>query len=121
MKKKIKLPLSIFEIVSYSVLLLLGIWGVVYCILGFVCEFLSQSKSNLALRNIAMKNNTAGMGFLYQGFLIMGIAVVAAVIILLITAKKADREFEKNQRRAARLAKDNKVVDVQSSPVSENN
>ena len=119
MKKKLKLPLSIFEIVAYSLLLLLGIWGFVYIILGFVCEFLSPFKSALAAQNIAIANNTAGMGFMYQGFLIAGLAILAAVIILLANAKKSDRDFERQQRRAARLAKDNKVVDVESAPVNE--
>ena len=117
MKKKLKLPLSIFEIVSYSILLLLGLWGVVYIILGFCCEFLSISSSSLAAMNEAIASNTKGMGFLYQGFLIAGIAIFVAVIILLFNAKKSDRDYEKAQRRAARLAKDNNVVDVEAEPV----
>ena len=50
----------------------------------------------------------------------MGIAAVFASIVLLINAKKSDREFEKQSRRAARLAglsekknaEEEKVVDV---------
>ena len=119
MKKKLKLPLSIFELVSYSLLALLGIWGLVYVILGFVCYFL-PAKNELLIMNNAIAANTKGMGFMYQGFLIMGLAVVAAVIILLVNAKQSDRDYEKAQRRAARLAKDNKkeeVIDVESEPV----
>lgn len=116
MKKK--LPLSIFEIVAYSILLLLGIWGLVYTILGVAVEF-STYKSALVAADKGLKENTAGMGFLFQGFLIMGVALVPALIILLVNAKKSDRDYEKAQRRAARLAKQDKVVDVQSEPVKE--
>ena len=58
------------------------------------------------------------MGFLYQGFLVLGIAIVVAVVFLLINAKKSDRDYEKAQRRAARLAKDN-VVEAEVEPVNE--
>ena len=117
MKKK--LPLSIFEIVSYSILLLLGIWGLVYVILGICAEFGSY-KDALVVTDKALKANTAGMGFLYQGLLIMGVALVPAVIILLAFAKRSDRDFEKAQRRAARLAKSEpKVVEDEVEPVKE--
>ncbi len=117
MKKK--LPLSIFEIVSYSILLLLGIWGLVYVILGITVEF-GNYKDALVVYDKALKANTAGLGFLYQGFLIMGVAIVPAIIILLVFAKRSDRDFEKAQRRAARLAKsETKVVEAEAEPVKE--
>ena len=116
MKKK--LPLSIFEIVAYSVLGLLGIWGLVYVCLGVSCEFISY-KSALSETN----KSFGTLGFLYQGLIIMAVAVVAATVVLLIHAKSSDRDFEKAQRRAARLAKDKapeaEVVDAEAKPVSE--
>ena len=111
MKKK--LPLSIFEIVAYSVLGLLGLWGLVYIALGVSCEFISY-KSELYVTN----QSFGDLGFLYQGFIIAGVALVVAVIVLLINAKQSDRDYEKAQRRAARLAKDNNpVVDAEATPV----
>ena len=110
MKKK-RLSLSIFEIVAYSVLGLLGIWGLVYIALGVSCEFVSY-KSSLYTTN----QSFGALGFLYQGFIIAGVALVAAVIILLIHAKQSDRDYEKAQRRAARLAKEEPVVDVEAKP-----
>ncbi|MBO6280880.1 MAG: hypothetical protein J6M95_04840 [Bacilli bacterium] len=113
MKKK--LPLSIFEIVAYSILGLLGLWGLIYIALGVSCEFIKHN-SDLAIAN----NKLGTLGFLYQGFIILGVAVVATTIVLLIFAKTSDRDYEKAQRRAARLSKDNKqVVDVESTPVEE--
>ena len=119
MKKK--LPLSIFEIVSYSLLLLLGLWGLVYVILGVVASMnFGAYDDSLVKADIALKASTSGMGFLLQGLLIMVCAVVPAVIILLVNAKKSDRDFEKAQRRAARLAKSEpKVVEVEATPVKE--
>ena len=111
MKKK--LPLSIFEIVAYSVLALLGVWGLVYIALGVSCEFISY-KSDLYVTN-----QSWNPGFMIQGFIIAGVALVAAVIVLLINAKNSDRDYEKAQRRAARLAKDNPVVDAEAKPVEE--
>lgn len=112
MKKK--LPLTLFEIIAYSVLGLLGIWGLVYIALGVSCEFVRYD-SDLAVANSSLKSSTAGMGFLAQGFLIAGIALVVAVVILLIHAKNSDRDYEKQQRRAARLAKGNsQVIDVEA-------
>ena len=115
MKRRLK-QLSKFEIVAYSILCLLGLWGLAYTILGFVCEFLSNH-SGLKEANAYIKS-TFGTGFLTCGLIVMGVSVVAAVIVLLVNAKKSDRDFEKAQRRAARLKKkpEAEVVDVTSSP-----
>ena len=117
MKKK--LPISIFELVVYILAGLMGLWGLTYIALGISCEFISY-KSALAEADAYLKAGTSGMGFLFQGFLVLGIAVVVSVIVLLITAKKSDRDYEKTQRRLARLSKDNApVVDTEATPVEE--
>ena len=114
-----KLPISIFELVVYSLAGLLGLWGLVYIALGISCEFISY-KSALAEADAHLKATTGNMGFLFQGFLVLGIAVVVAVVVLLIFAKRTDRDYEKAQRRLARLSKDNnQVVDAEATPVEE--
>ena len=113
-----KLPISIFELVVYILSGLMGLWGLTYIVLGVCCEFISY-KSGLAEADAYLKAGTAGMGFLYQGILVLAIAVVVATIFLLVNAKKSDRDYEKAQRRAARLAKDTPVVDVEATPVEE--
>ena len=118
MKKK--LPLSIPEIIIYSVSGLFGLWALTYIALGISCEFISY-KSALYIADEAMKGGTAGFGFLYQGFIILAVAVLLSVITLLVTAKKSDRDFEKAQRRAARLKKKPEVVDAEVAPVEEEN
>lgn len=116
MANKLK-KISTFEIVAYSIIGALGLWGFVYTILGFTCEFLSN-KSALREANTFIKN-MFGTGFLTCGLIVLGVSAVAALVILLINAKKSDRDFEKAQRRAARLKKkpDEEIVDVPSEQV----
>ena len=116
MKKK--LPLSIPEIVIYSLCALMAIWALTYIALGISVSFLRYD-APLVVTDNGLKGGTAGLGFLYQGFIILAVAVVVSVVTLLLTAKKNDRDFEKAQRRAARLAKVNnrpepQVVDVEA-------
>ena len=109
MKKK--LPISIFELVTYIICGLLGLWGLTYISLGIAVVFISTET------DLAKANDSFGdFGFLGQGIVILLVAVLVAVIVLLVNAKKSDRDFEKAQRRAARLAKVENVVDVESTP-----
>lgn len=111
-----KLKISIFELVAYIVIGLFSLWGVVYIFLGMSCSFISTS-SAVYLADGKLRSTTNNMGFLSQGILILSIGIIVGVIILLIFAKKADRDFEKNQRRAARIAarkEEMNVVDVDS-------
>lgn len=113
MKKK--LPLSIFEIVAYSILALLGLWALTYICLGIACQFIRYDTG------LRIANDKLNLGFLWEGLIILGVAAAAAVTVLLITAKKSDRDFEKAQRRAARLKKapvnNPEVVEAEVAPV----
>ena len=112
--KKLLRQLSLFEKIAYSFFLALGLWGLVYLVLGFACGFLSND-SGLKSADKALKN-TFGIGFLGSGLIVLGVAVVLTVIVLLVNAKKSDRDFEKAQRRAARLKKKPDVVDAEVAP-----
>lgn len=94
-----KLPLSVFEIVAYSILGLLGLWGLTYIVLGLACSFLPYDNAL-----VEFNKNSLNLGFLVEGVIILSVAVVVAVVVLCINAKKTDREFEKVQRRAAARA-----------------
>lgn len=109
--------LSLFELIAYSVLLLVGLWGLVYVCLGIAVEFIS-TKTGVAKAD-AVLVDTFKIGFLWSGLIIMGAATVVAAIVLLVNAKKSDRDFEKAQRRAARLKKKPEVVDAETAPVEE--
>ena len=113
MAKK-KLKVSIFELVWYILTGLLGAWGLTFITLGVIVRNLKPG-SDLAEADAAwkaaMKTNyfTAGLILLVTG-------VVLAVIVLCIFAKSADREVEKQQRRAARLAAANAAEAAQEQP-----
>ena len=113
MKKKV--PALIFEIIAYSVLGLLGLWALVYISLGIACEFIRYDTG------VAIANDKLNLGFLWEGLIILGSAALGAVVVLLINAKRTDRDFEKAQRRAARLKKNpaSEVVEAEVAPVEE--
>ena len=105
MKKNRKV--SVFEIVWYSLTGAIAVWGLTFITLGI---FVRNLKSDQPL----VKANTSyqsvmGLGFFDWGLILLSIGVVLAVIVLLLNAKTADREVEKQQRRAARLAAANAV------------
>ena len=125
MAKKFKLPISIFELVVYTIGGLIAIWGLVYISLGLSVNFLRYDH-DLVKTNADFIANTNGMGFLQQGILILSLAVIALTVFLLGYAKKADRQYEKEQRRAAARtnrrfgsAETEEVVEVESTPVEQ--
>ena len=125
MAKKFNLPISIFELVVYTLAGLLGIWGLVYISLGLAVNFLRYD-NQLVKTNAALIAGTNGMGFLQQGILVLFIGVAVAVVFLLSYAKVADRQYEKEQRRAAarfnrknNASESQEVVEVESTPVEE--
>ena len=114
MKKK--LPLTVFEIIAYTILLLLGLWALTYISLGIACQFIRYDTA------VRVANDKLNLGFLWEGLMILGATVVGAVTVLLINAKKSDRDFEKAQRRAQRLIKKNptpEVVEAEVAPIEE--
>lgn len=119
MKKETKkLPLSIFEIVWYSLMAGLGLWGLTYIVLGLVAAYapIPDADNKLVDGNNAIVK-AFGLGFFGWGLIILAIAAVGAVIALLLTSRKADREYEKSQRRAAIRASARKVDNVDEAEI----
>ena len=120
--KKFKLPITIVELVVYSLCALMALWGITYIVLGSVAANLVSYKSDLVWTNNYLANGTAGMGFLEQGLLVLASAVLVSVVFLLAYSKNADRTYEKEQRRAAARASrrqfntEETVVDVETTP-----
>ena len=124
MAKK-KLPISIVEIVVYTLSGLMALWGLTYISLGLAVNFLKYD-NQLVKTNAALIAGTNGMGFLQQGILVLFVGVIVAVVFLLGYAKVADRQYEKEQRRAAarfnrknNAVESQEVVEVESTPVEE--
>ena len=104
MAKK-KLPLSIFEIVWYSICVLVMIWGLVYVILALI-----DGANDLTSLHKFMANfkKTFGLSMYFWGLIIFAIGVVAGVTVMILYAKTFDRAADREQRRSARLSALNK-------------
>ena len=119
MAKK-KLPLSIFEIVWYSICVLVMIWGLVYIILALI-----DGANDLTSLHKFMANfkKTFGLDMYFWGLIIIAIGVVAGVTVMILFAKTFDKAADREQRRSARLSalnkKEDKVVDEQQPKVVE--
>ena len=104
-QNKKKFPLHPFELVWYVLCGLVGIWGLTYIVLGIVATHLPISTEDQPL---VEANNTIlrlfKLDFLGWGLIILAIAAVAVVAVLLLFSNKVDRDYEKNVRRAQRLA-----------------
>ena len=105
MKEKKARKLKPVELVIYIISGLFILWGLTYIVLGLVAQNLpitSEDNQFIAANNGFAK--TFGLDWLGWGLIILAIAAVGAVIVLLSLAGKSDREYEKNTRRAQRLA-----------------
>ena len=128
---KKKLPLHPFEMAWYALCALVGIWGLTYIVLGLVAENLPITSEDKGLVKTSGEfAKTFGLDFLGWGLIILAIAGVAAVLVLLVFSSKVDRDYEKNVRRAQRLAQleaeeakeeaeQNQVIDAEVEPVKE--
>lgn len=132
-QNKKKFPLHPFELVWYILCGLVGIWGLTYIVLGIVAGYLPIKSEDPALVKADAKIlELFKLGFLGWGLIILAIAAVAAVVVLLVFSNKVDRDYEKNVRRAQRLAqleaeeakedaaeeaKQEEIIDAEVTPV----
>ncbi len=103
-----KLKISVFEIVWYSICAIILLWGLTYVVLGCLAKYLPipNDKNPLFLADASFAK-IFGLGFFGWGLIIIGIGALAAVLVLILIAKRADRDTEKAARRAARLSRTN--------------
>ena len=119
MAKK-KLPLSLFEIIWYSICILVMIWGLVYVVLALI-----DGANDLTSLHKFMADfkKTFGLSMYFWGLIICAIGVVAGVTVMIIYAKTFDKAADREQRRSARLSglvkKEDKVVAEQQPEVVE--
>ena len=112
-KKKNK----IIEICIYSLFGALAVWGLVYIILGLLASNLPIPDSQNALRsgdNVIRSH--FGLGFFGWGLILFGVFGSLTAFSLIYFAKDVDKDYEKSQRRAARLKRntptENKVEEI---------
>ena len=100
-----KFPLHPFELVWYILVGLVGIWGLTYIVLGTIASYLPIQSEDPALVKANDKIlELFKLDMLGWGLIILAIAAVAAVVVLILFSNKVDRDYEKNVRRAQRLA-----------------
>ena len=132
---KKKLPIHPLELVWYIICGGVGLWGLTYIVLGLVADNLPiTAEDGDFVKANAEFAETFGLGWFHWGLIILGIAAVCAAVALLLLSNKADRDYEKTTRRAARLAqldaeeereeaelakKEGEVVDAEVAPVEE--
>ena len=114
MKQEKKLKVSVFEIVWYALCALVFLWGLTYIVLGMIGMYAPIKPADNVIQQAS--DNYAKifkMGFFPYGLIHVGVAAILALIVLLASSRKSDREFEKEQRRAALRAsvRGNKVVE----------
>ena len=123
-----KLPLHPFEFVWYILVGLVGIWGLTYIVLGLVATHLPISTEDPGLVEANEKIlELFKLDMLGWGLIILAIAAVAAVVVLVLFSNKVDRDYEKNVRRAQRLAQleaeeakeEGEIIDAEVAPVAE--
>ena len=134
-KKKSKLPLHPFEIVWYILCGLVGIWGLTYIVLGTIVNYLPITTADNKHPLEEMDDKIVELfklRVLPWGLIILAIAAVAVVVVLILFSNKVDRDYEKNVRRAQRLAQleeeelkeeaaeeQQQIVDAEVEPVKE--
>lgn len=87
--------LSRSELICYSISVFVAVAGIVFLILGIVGDNISSS--------ISLAKIQANFSWRWIGLILMGAAIIFALIILLVNARKVDRITEKEQRRKQRL------------------
>ena len=133
-ENKKQLTLHPFEWVWYILCGLVALWGLTYIVLGSIAENLPIKANDEGLVKINLDfAKTFKLDFLGWGLIILAIAAVAIVLVLLLFSNKVDRDYEKNVRRAQRMAQldaevereekaelgEEEVVDAEVAPVQE--
>lgn len=113
--------LSIKEIVLYCICLAFVLWGLVYVVLGLLAAYLPISHNANPLYGADNAIRSAfGLGFLGWGLILAGVFAALFAILLTVFARGSDRNSDKDQKRAARMARnknpEEKVIDA---PVEE--
>ena len=97
-KKNAKI--SIFEIVWYTICVLVILWGITYVVLSLINKYNDLS----SLEKFAADfKKTFGLELYFWGLIIAAIGAVAMSAVMIIFAKTFDRAADREQRRSARL------------------
>jgi membrane protein implicated in regulation of membrane protease activity len=107
MKNKVKL--SVVEWVFYPLAGVLVLGALALITLGLLASYLPLKAADNPL---AVAQAGSPLSFMSWGLITLAVGVFIAVVVLLVFARRHDREAEKASRRAARLGKSVKSSDT---------
>lgn len=115
--KKTFLPRK--ELVWYAIAATLATLGLVFLVFGIIGSHLPVKASDNWVKN---SENTwlvpwSKMGYRWWGLIILGVGLAIGIIALCVFARSGDRDSERAQRRAQRLAledEEEEVVEVEA-------
>ena len=115
-----KRKLKVKEYVIYIGCGLFALWGLTYIVLGLLANYLPLPDSSNPLKgaDTVIKNNF-GLGFFGWGLILFGVFAAIGAIALMVFAKDVDKDYEKSQRRAARLKRNVAEEEVVDAKVEE--
>lgn len=101
-----KIHLKKKEIVCYCIAGFLAFVGLVFLVFGIVGDHLPVKASDnwILISEKAWLSNWSQIGYRYWGIILILVGAVFAAIVLTVSAKEGDRDTERAQRRAQRLA-----------------
>lgn len=117
MAKKSKLKISKLELAWYILCGIVLTLGLIFLVFGLIGNYLPVPLyKNFVLRSEdAWLNGWSSLGYRYWGLVLIAGAVVVGAIVASTYARVGDRDSERAQRRAQRLAIEQEVVEVEAT------
>ena len=113
-----KRKLKLVEIIIYATCGAFALWGLVYMVLGILANNLPIPVNSNPLKSAdTVIKSYFGLGFFGWGLILFGVFAVCGAIALAYYAKDVDKEYEKSQRRAARLNRHEETPNVVDAEV----
>lgn len=102
------------EFIWYLVCGVIAVFGILLMIFGIVGNHMTDVAYNDNF--IKVFEDTNGIDLRLWGIIFMAIGVIVAVIVLLVNARKSDKEREKQIRREQRLAaEESETIEVKNA------
>lgn len=111
MSKERKLQLSRKEWIVYSILLFIAFVGLVFVVIGIIGDYLPvvASKNWVRISEAAWLTNWSPLGYRYWGIVLLCGGLILFSLALVLFSRESDRDSERAQRRAKRLAAMNQI------------
>lgn len=95
---------KVVEYIVYGTFGALALWGLVYIVLGLLANSLPIPVSQNPLKSgDDVIKSYFGLGFFGWGLILFSVFATLTALALVYFAKDVDKDYEKQQRRAARL------------------